>query len=102
MFGVLQWFLFFASLLAFVAAMSVSLQLASQVPGESWLKFIPTGMARSYLFTLQLGEHPDDVKLNGMRIQSIVLSLFTAMIFIYYTGSSSFWNHSQLFKIVID
>ena len=86
MFGVLQWFLFFASLLAFVAAMALSLQLTNPVSGESWFKFVPTGLARSYLFTLQLGEHPDDVKLNGLRIQSMVLSLFTAMIFIYYAG----------------
>lgn len=84
-FGVLQWFLFFAVLMSFVAAMTMSLQLTKQVPGESWSNFFPTSMGRAYLFTLQLGEHPE-VRMIGLRLQSLVLSLFTLMMFIYYTG----------------
>ena len=69
--------------------MVLSRHFTKEEPGESWWKYVPTEMATSYLFTLQLGEHPDNVRLNGLRLQTLVLSFFTALFFIYYTGELS-------------
>ena len=85
-FGVVQWFLFFASLMAFGAVISLSEQFTNKDHGESWLKYVAKGMATSYLFALQLGEHPEGIVLQGLRLQKLVLAFFTLVFFIYYTG----------------
>ena len=90
-FGVLEWALFFSLLIVFIALYTmihlVIIRSEEMPLGEdkSTMNIVLAGLASSFLFTLQLGEH-DDSATKSLRILTLVLSFLTMIMFIYYTG----------------
>ena len=91
-FGVLEWALFFSLLILFIAIYTMShlmITNSSEMPlgedDESTVNIMLAGLANSFLFTLQLGEHNDSAT-RSLRILKLILSFLTLVMFIYYTG----------------
>ena len=89
-YGVLEWALFFSLLIVFIAFYTMS-HLVIMHSGEtasddeSTMNIVLAGLANSFLFALQHGEHNDSAT-RSLRILTLTLSFLTFIVFIYYTG----------------
>ena len=91
-YGILEWALYFSLLIVFIAFYTMSrlmIKRSKETPlgedNESTVNIVLAGLAISFLFALQNGEHKDSAT-KSLRILTLTLSFLTCLMFIYYTG----------------
>ena len=83
-FGVLQWAIFLALLIAAIAAFTACSSLSQEIIPTSKKHLLLKGFTMAYEYTLQLGEHPN-VMSKATRLFTLTLSMLTMLMFTYYT-----------------
>ena len=83
-FGVTQWIIFFALLVACVLMMILANTWRKGSSEQSKLRMALEVIATAYLFTIQLGEHVHSAY-TGTRLLILTTSMLTLLMFIHYT-----------------
>lgn len=84
-FGPLQWAIFFSFMIFFVLIMTTMYILDKNIHEESKMKLMGSALGTAYLFTIQLGDHPQ-LKDFKSKFLLITMSMMTLLMFIYYTS----------------
>ena len=84
-FGVIQWIIFMMLLIAFAMVMTMMLLWRREKWQDTQMKYVPMAFGTSFLFTIQMGEHPD-TKHFGTRILTLTTSILTLVLWVYYTN----------------
>ena len=84
-FGVIQWVIFMMLLIAFAMVMTMMLLWRREQWQDTQMKYVPTAFGTSFLFTIQMGEHPDTNHF-GTRILTLTTSMLTLLLWVYYTN----------------
>ena len=84
-FGVIQWAIFLMLLIGFALVMTITLLSRREQWQDTQLKYLPTSLGTSFLFTIQMGEHTD-TKHIGTRVLTFTLSMLTLLLWVYYNN----------------
>ena len=84
-FGVLQWAIYVLLLIAFALVMTMMMLGLREEWQDRQMKYLPTALGTSFLFTIQMGEHPD-TQHYGKRVLTLTTAILTMLLWIYYTN----------------
>ena len=84
-FGVIQWAIYLLLLMVFATVMTMILMWRREKWQDSQMKYVPTALGTSFLFTIQMGEHPD-TKYLGTRILTLTTAMLTLLLWVYYNN----------------